>query len=79
MGAPISCAVSTRLTRLHNTTSEAAAILRHTTGKGRKALDGGSFKQRAGATSFLGVTSEENNKNTTSVAAGLLFCILRQK
>ena len=50
------------LSRLHNTTSEAAAILRHTTGKGRKASDGGSFKQRPRARSFLGASWRRKTK-----------------
>ena len=41
-------------TVLHKTTSEAAAILRHTTEKGRKALGGGAFSQNSKGNKFLG-------------------------
>ena len=53
---PISCAVPLSLSKLHNTASEAAAFLRHTPGKGRKASDRGSFKRRRASKKFFGAT-----------------------
>ena len=67
MGTPISCAVPLSLTRLHNTASEAAAILRHTTGKGRKAPDRGSFKRARACKNFF-----RCNHYITSTFASLL-------
>ena len=56
LGASISCAavLLCNYITLHKTTSEAAAILRHTTEKGRKALGGGAFSQNSKGNKFLG-------------------------